>query len=66
MKGHLLNNQRLEKDGWNNVHNIYRVNYVNDDCWHSNIYEQDKSHGQLSWERKMLYDLRARPQPTKM
>ena len=26
-------------------------------CWHSNIYERDKSHAQLSWAWKKLYNL---------
>ena len=29
--------------------------------WHFNIYKQDKFHAQLSWERKKLYNLGARP-----
>ena len=29
-------------------------------CWHFNIYEQDKFHAQLSWAWKKFYKLEAR------
>ena len=32
---------------------IYHAN----NCWHFNIYEQDKFHAQLSWAWKKLYNL---------
>ena len=32
--------------------------YANN-CWHFNIYEQDKFHAQLSWAGKKFYNLEA-------
>ena len=41
---------------------IYPANkYLNDNnCWHFNVYKQNKFHAQLSSERKKFYNLGAR------
>ena len=35
--------------------------YLSYNCWHFNIYEQDKFHAQLSWAWKKFHNLGPRP-----